>query len=388
MRSYEHGGDVFAEEKRPVDFSVNIDPLGMPDAAVLAAERAVREELSYPDPFCRRLTAALSERYGVPAEHIVCGNGASDLMMRLCSCMEPEKVLVPAPGFSEYARCAELFGAEVKEFKVLGEAPSASGPAGPSPMESIISCSLADAPDMIFICRPNNPDGSLMSLEEVNKLARFCERRGILLVVDECFLELAGAEDGAAEDASRFGSAAQLTEEFRKLVVINAFTKTYAMAGLRLGFMFCSDADILDGVYAFGSPWSVSAPAQAAGTACCGETEFLERARQYIGKERKRLVSGLEKLGLKVFPSSANFLLVRAPESLRKALAGQSGEKQSLRERLALRGIKVRDCRSFSGLDDSYMRIGVRTEEENTALLGALKEILRSAQDAPEDKNG
>ena len=388
MRSYEHGGDVFAEENRPVDFSVNIDPLGMPEAAARAAERAVREELSYPDPFCRKLTAALSGRYGVPAERIVCGNGASDLLIRLCSCTEPEKVLVPAPGFSEYARCAELFGAEVKEFKVLGDAASASGSAGLSPLESIISCSLADVPDMIFICRPNNPDGSLMSLEEVKKLARFCERRGILLVCDECFLELAGGEEGSAADASRFCSAAQLTEEFSKLIVINAFTKTYAMAGLRLGFMFCSDADILDGVYSFGSPWSVSAPAQAAGAVCCGEQEFLERARQYIAKERKRLVSGLEKLGLEVFPSLANFLLVRAPESLRKAPSGQGGAKLSLREMLSLRGIKVRDCRTFSGLDDSYVRIGVRTEEENTALLGALKEMIRSAQDAPEETNG
>ena len=246
MRTYEHGGDVFAEEKRPMDFSVNINPMGMPEAAAQAAERAVREDLSYPDPFARRLTAALSARYRLPQERIVCGNGASDLMLRLCSYLEPKRALVPAPGFSEYRRCCELFGAEVKEFSVLeGDV-----------LDSIITASLSFGPDIVFICRPNNPDGSLMSIADVEKLARFCEKRGIVLVCDECFLEFTEAE-----------SAAGLTDRFSRLVVINAFTKTYAMAGLRLGFMFCSGEAIAEGAYAYGTPWSVSAPAQAAGAA-------------------------------------------------------------------------------------------------------------------------
>ncbi|MBQ2041735.1 MAG: threonine-phosphate decarboxylase, partial [Firmicutes bacterium] len=107
MRNYEHGGDIFAGKEKLTDFSVNIDPLGMPASAAEAAQRAVREEITYPDPFCRKLTAALSERYGVPKEHIVCGNGASDLMTRLCCWLEPLRALVPAPGFSEYRRCCE-----------------------------------------------------------------------------------------------------------------------------------------------------------------------------------------------------------------------------------------------------------------------------------------
>ncbi len=179
MRTYDHGGDIFAEEKRPIDFSVNINPLGMPKAAAEAAERAVREELTYPDPFARKLTAALSERYGVPAEHIVCGNGASDLMMRLCCWLEPAKALVPAPGFSEYRRCCEILGAEVSEY------PALEG----NVLDGIISKALECSPDVIFICRPNNPDGGLMRLPDVEKLARFCEKRGIVLVCDECFLE-------------------------------------------------------------------------------------------------------------------------------------------------------------------------------------------------------
>ena len=381
MRTYDHGGDVFAEEKRPMDFSVNINPLGMPKAAAEAAAAAVREELSYPDPFARRLTAALSKRYGVPEKRIVCGNGASDLMMRLCCWLEPARALVPAPGFSEYRRCCELLGAEVSEYPVLEG----------NVLDLIIDKALSCLPDVIFICRPNNPDGGLMSLADVEKLARFCERRGIVLVCDECFLEFVRGSGFSASGAS-LDSAAGLTERFTRLAVINAFTKTYAMAGLRLGFMFCSGEDLLEGTYSFGSPWSVSAPAQAAGEICCGETEFSEKSRAYIQEQRKSLVSGLETLGFDIFPSEANFLLVKAPQGLTEACAGEgadleNAERPPVRQELAKRGIKVRDCRNFSGLDDTYMRIGVRTEEENEALLSALKDILNRAK-APEETNG
>lgn len=350
MRNYEHGGDVFAEDKKKIDFSVNINPLGMPDAAAKAAEKAVKEELSYPDPFCRKLTEALSERYGLPAENIVCGNGASDLILRLCAAKRPKKVLVPAPGFSEYARSAVLFGAEIFEYAACPDIKSGS-------LEGLLS--LADAvelvkPDMVFVCRPNNPDGSLIGTEELCKAASSCEKAGAVLVIDECFLEF-----------TKGTSALALMGRFRCIAVLNAFTKTYSMAGLRLGFMFSSDTALLDEVYRFGIPWSVSAPAQAAGRACCSEREFLSKSREYISKERNRLISAIRSFGLIVFKSDANFLLVR----------NDMESKKPLREELSDRGIKVRDCRTFTGLDDSYIRIGVRTEEENDALISALEDI-------------
>ena len=348
MRGYEHGGDIFAEEKKIIDFSVNIDPLGMPEAAAKAAERAVREEITYPDPFCRKLTAALSERYGVPGENIVCGNGASDLILRLCAAVRPSSVLVPAPGFSEYARSAELFGAEVFEYAVPGfDIPCKNGN---GTLPGIKEAITEHSPRMVFVCRPNNPDGSLMGTEELWEIAALCGEKGAILAVDECFLEFTEAT-----------SALSLMGKFNNTVVINAFTKTYAMAGLRLGFMFSADTELLDEVYRFGIPWSVSSAAQAAGEVCCGETAFLSEARAFIEKERKRLVSAIERHGLKVFPSEANFLLVQGAEGLRGALQA--------------RGIKVRDCRSFTGLDDSYIRIGVRTEEENDAFIKALEDI-------------
>ena len=358
MREYEHGGDIYAAEKRPMDFSVNINPLGMPKSVSEAAKKAVEEELSYPDPFCRKLTAALSARYGVPAESILCGNGASDLLLRLCAVLRPGKVLVPRPGFSEYERCASLFGASAVYYDVLGRsaAQTAQGIRGKM-TQAAPDCAqtlASSAPKMLFICRPNNPDGSMLSVEQVDDLAELCRRIGATLVCDECFAEFTEEE-----------SVLRLTREYKNLVVLNAFTKTYAMAGLRLGFMFCTDQELMDKVYSFASPWSVSAPAQAAGTAACAEVEFLEETRGYVAKQRGRLEKELSALGFKVYPSRANFLLLKEPEGLHA------------RERLADRNMKVRDCRSFNGLDDTYIRVGVRTEEENDALIEALKDITK-----------
>ena len=368
MRNYEHGGDIFADEKKMIDFSVNINPLGMPASAREAALYAAAHETSYPDPFCRKLTAALSQRYGLPAENIICGNGASDLILRLCAAILPYGALVPAPGFSEYARSVSLFGSDVFEY-ALRDGPSLQKDTESPGLDPLLESIEDLAPELVFVCRPNNPDGSIIGLDELREAAELCKNCGAVLAVDECFLEFTEAT-----------SALALLDRCSNVVVINAFTKTYAMAGLRLGFMFASDTELLDRIYNYGTPWSVSAPAQAAGTSCCAETAFLAESRRYIAAERKRLVSAFENYGFKVFPSEANFLLIRDTTGLGEAgnAAGNAAgfvPRLTLREKLACRGIKVRDCRSFTGLDDSYIRVGVRTTDENSALISALEDI-------------
>ena len=331
---------------------------------------------------------------------------------------------MPAPGFSEYARSAALFGAEICEYSVpgfdtgrslaemlpfapdhkdykTGQGPSncsaaqddtvynsePSKPCHSEPMAKTLSGDLTNSSysGIVFVCRPNNPDGSMMSLDELRETAVSCEENGSLLAVDECFLEFT---DGT--------SALALLDRHRNIVVINAFTKTYALAGLRLGFAFSADTALLDEIYRFGTPWSVSSAAQSAGIACCSEIGFLAESRRYVAEERKRLISAIENLGLTVFPSEANFLLIKdnrglevicrsgngeetfSSEKLDVNLSGfEASEMLILREALSVRGIKVRDCRSFTGLDDSYIRIGIRTKEENIALIKALEDIYK-----------
>jgi threonine-phosphate decarboxylase len=320
----EHGGDTWAYPGIELDFSVSLHPLGMPAAVRAAVADHVGDYAAYPDPFCRELTAAIAAREGVPAGHVLCGNGASDLIYRLCLALLPRRVATLAPTYSEYARAAGLVGADV----VTG---------------------VGAAADVTFICQPNNPTGTLIDVALLHGLAEVCQAAGTWLVVDECFLPFTTGE-----------SVVALTAEYPHLVVLRAFTKLYAMAGLRLGYLVTSDGGLVEAVRRAGSYWPVNAVAQVAGLAALGVEGWAEATPGLVAAEREYLARELSALGHAVLPSDANFLLVRSDWPVAAAL----------RER----GILVRDCSNFEGLDAGYWRIGVKTRPENERLVEVLRD--------------
>ena len=327
MPRYDHGGDIYAMPEIPLDFSVNTNPLGMP-APVLQALRDRAEEFTrYPDPHCRELTAAIAAHENVPPEWILCGNGAADLIYRICYALRPKRALVRPPTFSEYERALLQVGCRVE---TQGFSPGI---------------------DLLFLCRPNNPTGELMALESLKDILIRAARNGTRVVVDECFLEFTEAP-----------SCKHFLREMPGLIVLKAFTKTYALAGLRLGYLLTPDAALRESVSAAGACWSVSVPAQIAGIAALGCTGWLEDTRRLVATERAYLSRELGALGLTVFPSQANFLLLQS--------------KRPLYRPLLERGILVRSCASFAGLDESYTRVAVKTRPENTRLVQAVKEVF------------
>jgi threonine-phosphate decarboxylase len=315
----------------------------MPESVRRAVAAGAGEDERYPDPYCRRLRRALSARFGVEPEQILCGNGASDLILRLCACLRPRTVLTCAPTFSEYGRCAALYGAALRTVPLAAEN-------GFAPDRGFLNA-LTDDVDMVFLCSPNNPTGRLWDPDLLEEIAAACAANGTYLVVDECFIEFTEGR-----------SVIPLLERFPRLLILRAFTKIYAMAGLRLGFLLCGDAGLLDRIAAFGAEWSVSTVAQRAGLAALGETGWMERTRALVAGERRWLTERLTALGLTVCPSQANFLLVRG--------------SRPLREPLSERGLMVRGCRSFAGLDDNWFRMGIKTRAENEILMDTLKEVL------------
>jgi len=351
--NYTHGGDIWTAEARGagggasplLDFSANISPLGLPAAAAGALRAAVGDSslCAYPDAFSRALTEKLAEKHGVPQASIVCGNGAADLIFRLCLWRRPGRVLLAAPGFSEYARAAALAGAGVSWYDL---APPAFRTG-----EDILA-HITEGTDMLFLTNPNNPTGLLTDRALLLRIAERCEATGTLFVVDECFIEFTDA--APLEDA---------LAAYPHLVLLRAFTKFYAMAGLRLGYILAADAAVCEGVFATGQPWPVSTPAQVAGLAALSDKAYGERLRALIKKERVKLKSGLERLGFAVWDGAANYLLFQKTGLL------------DLKERLLGRGILIRSCANFRGLDASYYRACVRLPEENGRLLAALEEV-------------
>lgn len=372
MNLYEHGGDIYGNPGVKLDFSVNVNPLGLPDAVRQALIYHVGEYANYPDPYCRELCAAIGRSEDVPADWVLCGNGAADLIYRLCFTLRPRRALVCAPAFSEYERALTQVGCEVVYHRLRAENQFVLG--------SDIETSLTPGVDMLFLCHPNNPTGRLIPEDLMKSILERARRNGTVVLADECFIDFT---EGA--------SFKQYLKDMPGLVIIKAFTKIYAMAGLRLGYLLTANKGLMDKARGAGQCWSVSVPAQIAGMAALSCTDWIEKTRRFIEAERVFLCRRLSEagaaagqaaaqtagqvigrselspcavggLGLEVFPSEANFLLFRSV--------------YPLYEPLLKRGILIRSCANFKGLDENFYRVGLKTRAENELLVQAVKACL------------
>lgn len=344
-----HGGDVYSARQKmkqePLDFSANINPMGMPPGAVRAAADALQQCTQYPDPLCRELRAALAAYEGIPAEQIVCGNGAADLIFRIVAATHPQRALLLEPTFAEYEQALRAMDCSIAYFP-LQESEGFVLP------EAFLQ-QLTPEINLLFLCNPNNPTGRTVSPALLQEIWKRCEEAGILLVVDECFNEfLEHPEQNTLKGVLKTGANS---------VILKAFTKSFAMPGLRLGYGLCGNGDLAERIFSCGQPWGVSIPAQAAGIAALQEQGYLERMRRLIQTERRWLSENLARLGLCVFPSEANYILFRTETEI------------SLRERMEQRGVLIRACGNYRGLDNRYYRIAVRGHGENERLIAALK---------------
>ena len=339
----EHGGDIYSREIS-LDFSANLNPSGMPEGVKTALKNSVSEWESYPDPLCRKLCKALSGYENFPIENIVCGNGAADLIYRLVKAVNPKKVIVTAPTFSEYEKALSENGTEILHYYLSEKYDFA--------IDKGILDVIDSSADMIFLCNPNNPTGQLVPKDILKAVAEKCLENDIILVCDECFLPF--VTDGKSKSIRHFIN--------KNVIILNAFTKIYSMAGLRFGYALFGSTELAETVQKTGQYWSVSTPAQIAGIAALNEKNYIEKTVQLINKERDFLTAELQKFGFRVFKSEANFILFRCDMPLDELL---------LREKIA-----IRNCGNYEGLSDGYFRIAVRNHEENAMLITAIGRCL------------
>lgn len=342
-----HGGDLYS---RPVllDFSANTNPLGTPPAVRQAVIDAAGLLNQYPDPYCRKLVAALSDFEQVPTSYILCGCGAAELIFSFCAAIKPRRALELAPTFSEYATALTAMGSTVDRYLLRKENSFAL-------TEDFLSFLAEGQWDTVFLCNPNNPTGQTIPHPLMEEILDLCQKKNMRLFVDECFLDLTdGGQDLSLKN--------QLNGH-PELFILKAFTKSYGMAGLRLGYCLSSDSALLQAMGRTVQPWNVSLPAQAAGVAALGEVEFLHRTRAVIREERSWLRDHLAELGLQVFSSRANYLLVKGPAGLC--------------EKLMEKGILARSCANYHGLSPAFLRLAVKRHEENETLINALRDILQ-----------
>lgn len=379
---YQHGGDIYSQEIQ-LDYSANINPFGLPEGVKEELIRCMDSDLCsiYPDSQCGVLRAALSVFHGLPKQWIICGNGAADLIFGLASALKPGHGLVTAPSFSEYEQALRTAGCQVDYYVLKEEDGFVLDTEGMC--SHILHMEEEGHPyDVVFLCNPNNPTGIPVKREEVETLARVCARAGAVLVVDECFCDFL--------DRPERYSVIPVLDRYPNLFVLKAFTKLYAMAGLRLGYGLGSDGDLLEGLGQARQPWSVSGLAQRAGVKALEEEAYVKRSRDILGRERMWLSRALEDMGLRVYPSQANYIFFRdCREAGRPAMGQVRGQERNwsqepnperdqgqLYHALLKRRVLIRSCANYPGLDRSYYRICVKLREENEQLVYHIKQAL------------
>jgi len=351
-----HGGNITEitrkynlKEDTIIDFSSNINPLGFPRSVNTLLRREGHNILRYPDSHSTELKHEIARRFDINEKTILVGNGSTELIYLIPRVFKPQCALIPIPTFTEYEKSllsieCELRYVPLKEKELFRVN-----------IAEIIN--LLPKIDIVYLCNPNNPTGLILPESEVKTLIAEAEKRGVLVVIDEAFMDFADSVSATEEITRR-----------KNLIIIKSLTKFFGIPGLRLGYLV-ANSKIVDKMNYYKEPWTVNILAQKVGIACFKDRTFRLKTKRFIERERKYLLAELSKLkGLKPFSSSANYLLVKITR-----LGLSSGK---LYEYIARQGLLIRDCRSFRGLGDKFIRVAVKGRRENNLLIKNLKRVL------------
>jgi len=358
-----HGGNLTTavlatglEREDFLDFSVNLNPLGLPSCVQTICSHAIDLLSEYPDPNYGELKRALANALDVSTDCVMVGNGSTELIYLLPHLLERGKeILIVAPCFSEYERAFQLADIPIRHF-----------PLDPShgfslPVDRFLF-QVRQFPGLggIIIGHPNNPTGALLEEEEFLALSLLCEQKGIFLIIDETFIDFAGSDRSFANHVASNPHQ----------VVIRSMTKFYSLPGLRLGYGIMHPEQV-GKLEAYQPPWSVNGLAQAIGSALVRVKTFPEKSRNYIQREKVFLYENLNKIpSIEVFPSQANFLLFR--------LMGNSEEEaKHCFTALLHQGIVIRHCGNFKGLNPGFFRLAVKSRNDNQRLIASIHDYFQ-----------
>ena len=291
-RNMVHGGDIY-RNCISLDYSVNINPLGIPASVEAALREAVSLCSRYPDIRQEKLKAAIAEMDKVSADKILCGNGASELFPAILHALKPKKILIPVPSFYGYEWAAGTEACEVSYFPLRERDNFVLG-------EDFIEA-LDKETELIYLANPNNPTGQLIPPEILKRILMRCQELDIIVVVDECFLPFC--------EEAEFYEKMEAGMKCGNLIQVRAFTKTFAIPGVRLGYLICRNREVCQKIARQLPEWNLSVFAQMAGCAAAKETEFIGESRKLIKEQRSILTKELISLGFRVYPSRADYIL-------------------------------------------------------------------------------
>lgn len=329
-----------------LDFSVNINPLGIPERIREALIVGIDELVKYPEITGSSAIAKLAMDLDVARDQIILGNGAIELIYLFARSAKPGKVLIIQPTFNEYERALKLYGWNV-EYYTLKEEDNFS--ISPTELEVILN---QTKPQAVFLCNPNNPTGHVYSNGFIAKLIKQSSQE-MIWFLDESFMDF----------SNETGSLFLVKSEEYSVFILKSLTKFYALPGLRIGYGVGSPS-IIKRMERFKEPWTINALGLIAVTAVYDETDYVNETKTYINQERQRVYQELKQIpNLKVYESGTDFHLCRL----------LNGTAADLQKGLEPDGMAIRTCEDFQGLDETYFRMAIKKKEENSQLLTFLK---------------
>lgn len=348
-----HGGgvDLAAQElgfsrEQMLDFSASINPLGLPESVRQAIIQNIDRITDYPEIDAQSLCRALAWQQNLPEENLLPGSGSTELIYLLPRVFRPRRALIIEPAFSEYAPALQQTGCHIDTLALQAGDDFRLDP------QQVVAA-LHPETELVLLANPGNPTGVIIAPPQLRQLAAALGT--CRLLIDEAFV-----------DFSPGYSLLNAVTEYENLFVLRSLTKFYAIPGLRVGYLAGPSGELAR-LAAERQPWTLSNLAIAAARACLEDTQYQQRTLHEIPRLRELLANGLEQLSVRVFPSVANYILFRIPQPWPTA--------ETLCDRLRERGILIRNCANFSSLDNRYLRVAVRSEDENRQLLDALRDI-------------
>lgn len=350
-----HGGNVAAAVRKYgldrdsiIDFSANINFLGLPEIVIEGIRDNLEQLVHYPEPDAVSFKEIVADRIGVNYYNVIAGNGAVDLIYQFVKVIKPATALVVEPTFSEYELALRSIGSKVKHLKLSRDNSFI-------PKVSRIKEEIKGV-ELLFLCNPNNPTGQLLERYKIIDLLDYAVKQGVFLFIDEAFINF-------IERPVDY-TFVELVKDYDRLFVLRSLTKLYAIPGLRLGYGIGNEKIIKEMEMAR-DPWSVNYLAQLAGELIFEDENYYNLSRKKIAVERDYLYQGLCKIrDFIVYQPTANFIFINISRGKYNA--------DELSDLLAREGILIRNCKSYRGLGKDYIRVAVKSRQDNKVLLKKL----------------
>ncbi|SKC75713.1 threonine-phosphate decarboxylase CobD [Maledivibacter halophilus] len=353
-----HGGNIYETAKKYgiseqdiIDFSANINPLGIPYKLKETIISNIETIENYPDPDYKRLVLAIAEYNNIHEDFVIPGNGATEIIFKIVQAIKPKKTLLLAPTFSEYERALKSVGSDVVYY-LLDEDTQFNVD------KNVLLEKLKDNIDFIVLCNPNNPTGQIIGQNILKEILIECKKRKINFMIDEAFIEFVKDE----KNHSLIGSL----YDFDNLFIIRALTKFFAIPGLRIGYGLISNQGIKGKIIDGKEPWTINGFAAISGEALLEDKEYIEKSKEFFELERKYMYEELQKIrNIKVFKPYANYVFFKL-----------ISKDIDLKEELIQRKLLIRQCIDYVNLDGSFFRVAIKDRDSNKKLIEGLKEVL------------